>query len=107
MMTKPAILLARALAVATLVAPAAAQEHRATRLGSPSTRTRTGAGLPASCSCWNSRMALDYYARSFVPEYDRFSIVVLDTDPFACDPHDLRHIRPLRTMVGGEWVFSR
>lgn len=34
-------------------------------------------------------------------------LVVLDTDPFACAPHDLQHIRPLRTMVGGEWVFSR
>jgi DNA-binding beta-propeller fold protein YncE len=32
------------------------------------------------CSCWNSRMALDYFGRSFAPEYDRFSIAVLDAN---------------------------
>ncbi len=32
-------------------------------------------------------------------------LIVLETDPFRCDPHDLQHILPLRTMVGGEWVF--
>ena len=32
------------------------------------------------CSCWNSRMALDYFARSFAPEHDRCSVAVLDTN---------------------------
>jgi len=32
------------------------------------------------CSCWNSRICLDYFARSFAPEYDRFSVAVLDTN---------------------------
>jgi hypothetical protein len=32
------------------------------------------------CVCWNSRFSLDYYARSFVPEPDRFSVVVLDAN---------------------------
>ena len=32
-------------------------------------------------------------------------LVVLDIDPFTCDPSELHKIRPLRTMVGGEWVF--
>jgi hypothetical protein len=31
------------------------------------------------CTCWNSRFSLDYYARSFAPEPDRFSVAVLDT----------------------------
>ncbi|MEX0702666.1 MAG: hypothetical protein WD069_11270, partial [Planctomycetales bacterium] len=31
------------------------------------------------CSCWNSRITLDYFARTFAPEYDRCSIAVLDT----------------------------
>jgi len=31
------------------------------------------------CQCWNSRMALDYFARSFAPEYDRYAIAVLDS----------------------------
>lgn len=30
------------------------------------------------CSCWNSRFVLDYFARSFAPEHDRFSVAVLD-----------------------------
>ena len=34
-------------------------------------------------------------------------LIVLDTDPFSCDPHELRFIRPIRTMLGGEWVFRR
>jgi predicted amidohydrolase YtcJ len=34
-------------------------------------------------------------------------LIVLDTDPFQCDPHDLQFILPTRTMVGGEWVFRR
>ena len=32
------------------------------------------------CTCWNSRIVLDYFARTFAPEYDRFSIAVLDTN---------------------------
>ena len=31
------------------------------------------------CDCWNSRFALDYFARSFAPEIDHFSVAVLDT----------------------------
>jgi len=32
------------------------------------------------CKCWHSRMALDYFARSFAPEYDRYSVAALDTN---------------------------
>lgn len=32
------------------------------------------------CSCWNCRIAMDYYARTFAPEIDRNSIAVLDTN---------------------------
>lgn len=32
-------------------------------------------------------------------------LLVLDEDPFTCDPAQLRHIRSLATMVGGEWVW--
>ncbi len=34
-------------------------------------------------------------------------LIVLDTDPFRCEPHELQFILPMRTMVGGEWVFRR
>ena len=30
------------------------------------------------CDCWSSRFCLDYLARSFVPEIDRYSVAVLD-----------------------------
>jgi len=34
-------------------------------------------------------------------------LIALDTDPFRCEPHELQLILPVRTMVGGEWVFRR
>ncbi len=33
-------------------------------------------------------------------------LVVLQEDPFACDPDSLYQIRPTATMVGGKWVFQ-
>ena len=32
------------------------------------------------CACANARFALDYFGRSFVPEADRFSVAILDTN---------------------------
>lgn len=32
-------------------------------------------------------------------------LLVLDADPFSCNPPQLRDIRPLATMVAGEWVW--
>ncbi|PCJ62327.1 MAG: hypothetical protein COA79_04485 [Planctomycetota bacterium] len=40
----------------------------------------SGKNAGVGCNCWNNRFALDYYARSFVPEVDRYSVVVLDTN---------------------------
>ena len=37
---------------------------------------RAGGG----CACWNARFCLDYFARSFAPEVDHFSVAVLDTN---------------------------
>ncbi len=34
-------------------------------------------------------------------------LIVLDTDPFAIPPEQLHTIRPLATMVGGDWVWHR
>jgi len=34
-------------------------------------------------------------------------LLVLDTDPFTCPPEQIPVIKPLATMVGGEWVFQR
>ncbi len=31
------------------------------------------------CACWHARFALDYFARSFAPEVDHYSVAVLDT----------------------------
>lgn len=33
-------------------------------------------------------------------------LLVLDTDPFTCEPEQLRDIQPRATMVGGDWVYS-
>jgi predicted amidohydrolase YtcJ len=33
-------------------------------------------------------------------------LLILDADPFACHPDQLRAIRPLATMVAGEWSFQ-
>ncbi len=33
-------------------------------------------------------------------------LIVLDSDPFAIDPHELYILHPERTMIAGEWVYS-
>lgn len=33
-------------------------------------------------------------------------LIVLEDDPFTCDPDELRNLRPAATMVGGEWVWQ-
>jgi predicted amidohydrolase YtcJ len=33
-------------------------------------------------------------------------LIVLEEDPFKCDPNDLREMRPSATMVNGEWVWK-
>ncbi|HEY4717475.1 MAG TPA: amidohydrolase family protein, partial [Anaerolineales bacterium] len=34
-------------------------------------------------------------------------LIVLEQDPFEVDPHELRNVQPLATMVGGNWVWRR
>ena len=33
-------------------------------------------------------------------------LIILDTDPFICNPDELPGIKPSANMVGGEWVFK-
>ncbi len=33
-------------------------------------------------------------------------LIVLEMDPFRCDPHELKDLRPSATMIGGEWVWQ-
>jgi hypothetical protein len=33
-------------------------------------------------------------------------LIVVDMDPFTCNPADLHHIQPTATMVGGKWVWQ-
>jgi predicted amidohydrolase YtcJ len=33
-------------------------------------------------------------------------LIVVETDPFICDPADLINIQPTATMVGGDWVWQ-
>jgi predicted amidohydrolase YtcJ len=33
-------------------------------------------------------------------------LIVVETDPFTCDPAELYTIQPVATMVGGDWVWQ-
>jgi predicted amidohydrolase YtcJ len=33
-------------------------------------------------------------------------LIVLEKDPFACDPHEVKDFHSSATMVGGEWVYK-
>jgi len=33
-------------------------------------------------------------------------LIILDQDPFKCPPNELFNLKPLATMVGGEWVWE-
>jgi predicted amidohydrolase YtcJ len=33
-------------------------------------------------------------------------LIVVETNPFTCDPDNLYSIKPTATMVGGEWVWQ-
>jgi hypothetical protein len=39
-----------------------------------------GFNVGSGCACWNARFALDYFARSFAPSPDHYSVAVLDTN---------------------------
>lgn len=40
----------------------------------------SGKNAGVGCSCWNARMAFDYFNRSFAPEIDRYSVAVVDEE---------------------------
>lgn len=54
---------------------------------------------PAYCSGMENR--LGKLSTGFLAD-----LIVVDTDPFTCDPADLFRIQPTKTMVGGEWVWQ-
>jgi len=33
-------------------------------------------------------------------------LVVLDRDPFACEPEELREVHVVATMLGGRWTYN-
>ncbi|MCK6473599.1 MAG: hypothetical protein L6R28_17890 [Planctomycetes bacterium] len=39
-----------------------------------------GGKAGGGCSCWNARMVLDQFSRSFAPEVDRYHVAVLDSN---------------------------
>lgn len=54
-----------------------------------------GAAYAAGLESIQGRLAPGYLA----------DLVVLEPDPFKIAPHDLQHIKPQATMVGGKWVW--
>lgn len=55
---------------------------------------------PAYAAGWEDRLG------RLAPGY-LADLIVLEEDPFELAPEELHRIKPLATMVGGEWVFSR
>jgi predicted amidohydrolase YtcJ len=54
---------------------------------------------PAFCSGMENR--LGKLSAGFLAD-----LIVIETDPFTCDPADIFHIKPTATMVDGEWVWQ-
>jgi predicted amidohydrolase YtcJ len=57
----------------------------------------TGAAYAAGLEDRQGRLAAGCFA----------DLIVLDTDPFECDPDELYTLLPSRTMVAGEWVYMK
>jgi predicted amidohydrolase YtcJ len=55
----------------------------------------TGAAYAAGMETKQGRLAPGYLA----------DLIVLEHDPFAIDAHELQHLAPSATMLGGEWVW--
>jgi predicted amidohydrolase YtcJ len=56
----------------------------------------TGAAYAAGAEDRQGRLAPGCYA----------DLIVLEKDPFACEAEEIRELRPLATMVGGEWAVG-
>jgi len=56
----------------------------------------TGAAFTAGTENQQGKLGPGYWA----------DLVILDIDPLICDPEELHGIRPMGTIVGGEWVFD-
>jgi len=56
----------------------------------------TGAAYAAGMEDHLGRLAPGYLA----------DLLILNDDPYSCPPEELLTIKPLATMVGGEWVYS-
>jgi predicted amidohydrolase YtcJ len=57
----------------------------------------SGAAYAAGMDHYLGRLSVGYLA----------DLIVLELDPFTCDPADLYSIQPVATMVGGEWVWQK
>ncbi len=64
-----------------------------------------GQALHATCVApsWLSR---DERERGTLLPGRLADLVVLDRDPFGCEPGELREVRVVATMVGGRWVHD-
>lgn len=56
----------------------------------------TGAAFAAGMEDYLAKLAPGYLA----------DLLVLDENPYSCESDSLLNIKPLATMVGGEWVYS-
>jgi len=71
----------------------------------PSQRLTVQQGLMAYTSGAAYAAGLEQTCGKLIPGY-LADLALLDTDPFTCDPDQIKDIQPQGTMVGGEWVFQ-
>jgi len=55
-----------------------------------------GPAYAAGMEDWLGRLSSGYLA----------DLIVIETDPFTCEPEELFTIQPVATMVGGKWVWQ-
>ena len=53
------------------------------------------------------RATREAYGEALKEFAEKYDFVVLDADPFLCDPSELQHISVLRTYLGGKSVYEK
>jgi hypothetical protein len=61
--------------------------------------------LHATCVA-PARLSHDERTRGTLVPGRLADLVVLDRDPFACEPEELREVQVVATMVAGRWVHN-
>jgi len=72
----------------------------------PEQRLRIHEALQAYTTGAAYAAGLEYHQGKLLPGYFG-DLIALDTDPYLCEPEELRAIQPAATMVAGTWVHNK